>query len=378
MRIRISVLLALVLLAPTLAPGLTPNTPPRKYKRIQKYLDQAAPSQLAGVIVYIHTPKAGEWVGTAGLADLRDKTPMTKDNILALASVGKMYNAVAVMKLVEQGKLGLDDRIAAYLPADLIDHLPNGRDVTIRHLMGHTSGFPNYDTDPELNQRYLTGQLKLDTLSHEEVLRQFIFDKPSLNPPGTAYHYSSTNYMLLAMIVDKISPEGHADYLRKLIRQFGFVNTSYRQSPADHNVQYYGDLNKDGALEDLTDKTHETTQWFIGDDGVYAPIVEAAHFLQALMKGKIIGDQALAEMKTGNTVAVDTGLGLTTDRSFPYGLLYGHGGRGIGITADVYYFPKQDITIAILCNTGIRTATPALKKAYLKMRSRIVKKIFLF
>ncbi len=355
------------------------NTPPEKYRKIQKYLDEATLDKLAGVVVYIKSPKHGEWIGTSGLANLESKQPFQKDNIFSLASIGKMYNAVAVMKLMEEGQLQLDDKIAKYLPEEIIENLPNAREVTIRHLLGHTSGFASYEFDPELNRLYLSGLLKLDTLNHENTLRRYVYGKTSLNKPGTEFHYSSTNYMLLAMVMDRVVQEGHSDYLRKLIHKQGFVNTYYRQTPVQKNVSYYGDLNQDGSVEDLTAQTIETTNWFTGDDGVYAPVEEAAHFLQDLMKDKILNQQSLQEMMTwNNEKKPDYGLGLMADKSFPYGFLVGHSGRGIGITTDLYYFPKQDITVAIFCNTGYRIGSPDLKKAYLKMRKKIVKKIFLF
>lgn len=353
-------------------------TTPRKYRRIQKYIEQATREKLTGVIVYIRTPKRGEWVGTAGYSDLENKKPMQRDDNLALASIGKMYLAVAVMKLVEEGRLHLDDPMARYLPTALIDPIAQAREVTIRHLLGHTSGIVNYELDPELNRLYLSGQLKLDTLSHEQALRRYVYGKPSRNKPGQAFHYSSTNYMLLAMIIDSVVPEGHATYLRTMLTQAGFSTSYYRQTPPVKNVRYYSDLNHDEVLEDRTAQTFETTNWFIGDDGIYATIEEAAHFIQALMKGKIISASLLQEMKTGNHLKNDTGLGLTTDRSFPYGLLYGHGGRGIGITADLYYFPRQDITVALFCNDGLRGSSPGFRKAYYSMRTKIVKKLFLF
>jgi D-alanyl-D-alanine carboxypeptidase len=354
------------------------NIPAKKFKRIQKYLDKATHDNLTGVIVYIQSPKNGTWVGTSGYSNLEKKTLIQKDDILAMASIGKMYNAVAAMKLVEEGRIKLDDKIANYLPSEFVDNLPNGHEVTIRNLLGHTSGFASYEFDPELTQLYLSGQLRLDTLSHENVLRRYVFGKPSLSKPGTEFNYSSTNYMLLAMIMNSIIPEGHADYLRKLISQLGLTNTYYKQTPPQKNVRYYADLNQDYVLENLTDKTFETTNWFIGDDGVYAPIDEAAQFLQALMNGRILSNNTLVEMKTGNTVKVDTGLGLATDQSFPYGILYGHGGRAIAVTTDLYYFPRQGITIAIFCNNGLRGSTVDLKKSYNKMRTKIVKKLFLF
>jgi len=355
------------------------RNPPRKYKKIQKYLDQATRDKLTGVVIYISTPKRGEWTGTSGYANLENKQGIQKDNIFTMASIGKMYNAVAVLKLAEENKIQLDNRIENYLPFEIAENIPNAKTVTIRQLLNHTSGFVNYENDPELVRLYTSGKLKLDTLSRMDVLRRYVFGRASLSAPGTKYDYCSTNYLLLAMIVDKVVTEGHSDYLRKLISKQGSVNTYYRQTPPGRNVSYYSDLTQDGIAEDITAQTFETTNWFTGDDGVYAPIEEAAHFLQDLMKGKILNQQSLQEMMTwNNEKKPDYGLGLMADKSFPYGFLVGHSGRGIGITTDLYYFPKQDITVAIFCNTGYRVGSSAYKKAYLKMRTRIVKKLFLF
>ncbi len=352
---------------------------PRKYKKIEKYLQQATKEKLAGVVIYVQAPDYGEWTAASGYADLKNQEPLQKDHIFSMASIGKMYNAVAVLKLAEEGRIRLDESITRYLPVEITDHLPNANKVTIRHLLGHQSGLINYEADPELVRLYSSGLLRLDTLTHVNALKQYVFDRPALCLPGSAFHYSSTNYMLLAMIMDRIVPEGHSDYLRRLITSHGYANTWYRQTPSQKNVHYYGDLNRDEVKEDLTAQTFETTNWFIGDDGVYGPIEEAAHFLQDLMKGNILNQQSLTEMQRwNNNKKPDYGLGLMADKSFPYGFLLGHSGRGIGVTTDLYYFPKQDMTVAIFCNTGLRGAAPGFRKAYNKMRARIVKKLFLF
>jgi D-alanyl-D-alanine carboxypeptidase len=351
----------------------------KDFRKIQRYLGKATGDGLMGVVVHIQRGPSEIWTGSAGVADKETNEPMEGNRIFSLASVGKMYTAVATLKLVEKGMLKLDDKVSEYLPEEIITNLPNGPQVTIRHLLGNTSGWQNYDTDTSLNRLYLSGRLNLDTLSRMNALRRYGYGKPELAKPGKAYHYSSTNYLVLAMILDKVVPEGHTVYLRNLLASAGLGDTYYRETPPARNVHYYGDLNQDDIVEDLTSQTFETTNWFTGDDGVYAPAGEAARFIRLLMEGAILSQETLSLMKTGNTgIKTDTGLGLMADKSFPYGQLYGHSGRGIGVTADVYYFPKRDISVVILCNTGLRGSAPKFRKAYLKMRSRIVKKLFLF
>jgi D-alanyl-D-alanine carboxypeptidase len=352
---------------------------PRKTEKIQKIINRATSDLLPGISVYIKNSKNGEWIGVAGFADVEHKTPLQKNHVFAIGSIGKMYHAVAVLKLTEEGRLKLDDKISSNLPDEIIANLPNGELITVRHLLGNTSGLTNYEADPVLNELYISGKLSLDTLTHLNALRRYVFGKPAQGMPGEAYHYSSTNFMLLAMIMNNLIEQGHTDYLQKdVLVKNGFANTFYRQTPSQHLVNHYGDLNQDGQIENLTKQTIETTNWFMGDDGIYAPIDEAAHFLESLMKEKILSKESLKEMIIWNDPKKpDYGLGLMADKSFPYKFLMGHSGRGIGMTTDLFYFPEQDMTVAIFCNMGIRGAAPEFKKAYLKMRSKIVKRLFL-
>lgn len=369
-------LICIPALSQSAEPAVTLTGP---YRKMQRYLDAATRDGLGGVAVFIQEGPSKKWVGSSGYANKESKEALEPRHIFSLASVGKMYNAVAVFKLMEEGKLKLDDPIGNYLPKEIIDNLPNASRVTIRHLLGHTSGWQNYDTDTVLNRLYLSGKLKLDTLTQLNALRRYAYGKPALAEPGSAYHYSSTNYLLLAMIMDRVTREGHTAYVRNLLSELEFSATYYRETPPRASVQYYGDPNQDGQLENLTRQTVETTNWFSGDDGIYSNAWEAARFIRLLMSDSILRKESLVLMKTGNTgIRTDTGLGLMADKSFPYGQLYGHSGRGIGTTTDVYYFPKRDLTIVILCNTGIRGSAPEFRKVYLKMRTKIVKKLFLF
>ena len=343
-------------------------------------MDEATADKLVGVAIYIKSPKLGTWIGTSGYASLEEKKPLQEDHIFGLASIGKTYIAVAVLKLVEEGKIGLDDRIEKYLPEEIIDGFPTAKQVTVRHLLGHTSGLYNYNRNPELNELYLSGNLKLDTLSHMDALRDYAYGKTEYTKPLGEYRYSSTNYLLLAMIMDKVVPEGHEEYMRKeLIEKYRLKDTYYKQTPPSRLVEHYGDIDQDEITENLSEETIETTNWYSGDDGVYAPIEPAAEFLEKLMNGEILGEDIFKEMTTWNDEKdPDYGLGLMADKSFPYKFLMGHSGRGIGITTDLYYFPKQDMTIGIFCNSGLRSASRGYAKAYHRMRNRVIKKLFLF
>jgi len=333
-----------------------------------------------GVSILIESPKYGKWIGTSGYSNLENKIALEKSDIFGLASIGKMYVAVAALKLVEEGKLGLDDKIETYLPQEIINGFPTAKNVTIRHLLGHTSGLYNYNKNKELNELYLSGNLKLDTLSHMDALRRYAYGITKHTKPIGQYKYSSTNYLLLSMIMDSVVPEGHETYIRKqLIEKYDLKDTYYKQTPPKRLVEHYGDIDQNEITENLSKETIETTNWYSGDDGIYSTIDQASKFLKLLMNGKILNKKIMTEMMTWNDEKdPNFGLGLEVDKSFPYKLSIGHSGRGIGITTNLYYFPKRDMIVAVFCNSGLRSASKTYRKTYYKMQKRIIKKLFLF
>lgn len=354
--------------------------PARKYRKVQRVLDKSVKKGLSGVSIYISHPKHGDWQGTSGFANVEKQEPMLPDHVMSLASVGKTFAATAAVLMQEEGLLDLDELITTYLPNEITDNIRHADDVTVRQLMNMTSGFYNYERNQEINDLYLSGQLKLDTLSHFEALERYIFDEEPRAKPGERYSYSSTNYLLLAMIMDKQLGYPHRQYYEeKIFKPLGLKSTSYRNEPGYRLGQHYGDLNEDDTLENITPQMIETTNWFIGDDGVYSTAKEAGLFIEALNTGKVVSPASYQEMTDWIMPKdPDYGLGLMTDKEILYKQIIGHSGVAIGSTADVYYFPKQDMTISIVSNTGKRVGGKKYKKAYNKMIMKVVIKMMLF
>jgi D-alanyl-D-alanine carboxypeptidase len=352
----------------------------RKYLKIQKKLDQAIGEGLVGLTCFIQHPKYGKWTGFSGYSNSGKKTPITGDNIFYIASISKTYMAAATLICVQDGLINLDDSISGYLPFEITENVPNAKLLTIRQLLNMTSGIPNYDRNQELNKAYINHKINLDTISHLEILRDYIYGTEAYFPPGSDYSYSSTNYMLLAMIIDSATNKPHADVFSKMFKDFGFDQTFYKNEfpPKDKLVKAYGDLDSNGELEDISQMQQETTRWFVGDDGVMASVSDCALFMEKLVKGNILKQKSTNEMLTWVMPDdPDYGLGLMYDKSFPYKEAIGHSGSAIGACCDVFYFPKQDITIAILSNTGKRVGDEKYKKAYNKLRRKIIFKLFM-
>jgi len=161
---------------------------------------------------------------TAGYADKAKKTPMRASDTFPSGSTTKTYTAVLVMRLVAQGKIGLDDSVSKYLPG----LLPEGARITIRELLSHTSGLYDFATDPRFIAPYLQG--KLDFAWTPRRMVRFAAKKPLLFAPGTEFSYSNTNYVVLALIAERVAGESYEKQLSDYI--FGPLGLSHTRLPA--------------------------------------------------------------------------------------------------------------------------------------------------
>ncbi|MEO6000091.1 MAG: serine hydrolase [Chitinophagaceae bacterium] len=118
----------------------------------QALLDEYVKKGVPGLVVLIKTPNEGLWIGTSGYSGIEVKTPMQKCNIVYSASIGKTFFAVAIMKLAEEGKLNLDDKINQYLHVDICDKIPSGNTATIRNLLGQRAGISNWNSRGVVSQ----------------------------------------------------------------------------------------------------------------------------------------------------------------------------------------------------------------------------------
>jgi D-alanyl-D-alanine carboxypeptidase len=322
----------------------------------QALLDKYVKEGLPGLVVLIRTPNEGLWIGSSGYARIEDKTPMKKCNIVYSASIGKTYCAVAIMRLVEEGKLNLDDKMNKYLPADICDKIPNGNTATIRMLLGHTSGIPNFDDNTQFIADVLNDPFSITT----DDLIKYEYCKKALFQPGEGYEYSSTGYELLAKIIDKVTGENHSKYYTSHIFQpLGLNNTYYKNEVGfpkpDGLVNCYFDRLGDGTIDNVSDVNNHLTQVLTGSDGIMASVYDYYLFIEALMKGNLVSSQSLQQMTewrdTYSWTTNKYGFGLQKIET-PYGYKIGHDGDAMGAGTDMYYFPEHDITIVTATNIG--------------------------
>jgi len=326
------------------------NTHPEG-ETFQRLLDRYATEGLPGVVLLVSSPE-GQWLGASGYAEIETREPMLPTHLHHGASITKMYLAAAVLIAVEDGSVELDSPVRAYLPEAVWRPIPNGGTATVRQLLGHTSGIPDFSGD----LRY-----DLDTFNDPlasfptERMVSYLQGQSAIFPPGEGYFYSNANYLLLALILDQVSGASHADLISdRILRPLGLLATYYKNEPGypapSGLVNSYQDLAGDGHLVNGTDLAIHGSDSAVGYAGVMANASDFAHFLEALLEGRVVDRELLEEMQE-RPVAHGYGLGLSF-LDTPFGVAMGHSGGSFGVQSQVRRFPDRSTTVVLLSNGG--------------------------
>jgi len=342
----------------TWAPAL--NTHPDS-AAFQALLDRYVSDGLPGTVLLVRTPE-GQWNGAAGFAKIETGESMLPTNRFCAASITKMYMATAVMLLVEDGLIQLDARIRDYLPGSIYGRVPNGAEATVRQLLGHTSGIPDFSG---------VSAYDLDTLNDPlgplpaERLLSYLHGQSPIFAAGTGYFYSNANYLLLALIVGQVTGASHADVVtQRILQPLGLEATYYKNEsgyPAPPGlVNSYEDLAGDGRLMNVSDLTVHSAETSMGYAGLIATSADYADFIDALLEGRVVGAASLSLMKE-HTRSPSYGLGLSFLQT-PYGPAIGHSGGDVGVLSQVRHFPDVGATLVLLVNGGDSGVPDALFK----------------
>ncbi len=312
----------------------------------------------AGVAIF---DKDGWWMASTGYSNLENKDMMTDSHLHYLQSVAKTYMAVCVLKLHEEGRLKLEDPITKYLEPSISAMVDRADEITLKMLLSHTSGVPEYNFDPEYASKLL---------QHPEIpftakdYIKFIKGKKLNFEPGSSYSYRNTNFVLLSMIVDHITGD-HGAYMEKVIfKPLGLQHTYYQINTEklknEKLADSYWDRYSDGALENVSYIQRQNVTYMVGDDGIVTTTVEAVQFLRALLEGKLLQQSTLDLMETWvigphGKPRYGLGLGLTEIAGHK---AIGHSGGGIGAGCELRYFPEKDIYVFVGINIGTVTESP--------------------
>ncbi|WP_327225445.1 beta-lactamase family protein [Streptomyces platensis] len=261
---------------------------------------------------------------TAGVGDLTTGSKVPRDGQVRIGSNTKAFTAVVVLQLVGEGKIGLDATVDTYLPGLVRGKGIDGRRITVRQLLQHTSGLPEYGIhvdDDEIRNRYFEPRELLD------IALRYKADAD----PGTTWGYSNTNYVLAGLIVQKVTGRPLAEEMdRRIIKRIGLRHT-YFPAPGEMTIrephpQGYHRNPADGPLRNFTEMD-PSMGWAAGQ--LISTNSDLNRFFTALLAGRLLPAAQLAEMRTtvpAGTSGLRYGLGLTSRPLSCGGVYWGHGG----------------------------------------------------
>ncbi|HUQ62784.1 MAG TPA: serine hydrolase domain-containing protein [Acidimicrobiales bacterium] len=295
-----------------------------------------------GVIVGIWSP-AGDYVRAFGVADKATRAPVKTDFYSRLGSETKTFTITALLQLVDDGKLSLDDPIAKY-----IDDIVNGDQVTLREMARMQSGLPSYTFTKDFQKALFADPHQSFT---PQELVNFVAGQPAVFPPGEGWQYSNTNTVLLGMVIEKVSGKPLQEFFKERIftplKMSDTIFATNQAFPEPHAQGY--------TVDDTTSTEQVATDWnpswgwaagsmisTLDDLHIWAPAMATGKLLKPETQAQRLQTVPLPK----HPPEVGYGLGLFNI----YGWI-GHNGSLPGYQSVTMYLPEKDTTVVLLINT---------------------------
>jgi len=292
-----------------------------------------------GLNVGIWIPNRGSWTPSFGKADISANRPMDRADAVRIASITKTFVATAVLRLVDQWKLSLDDKLAAY-----IGGIPNGERITLRQLLGMTSGIHEF-MDEQLRKDFAANPLM--PFSPQDVVAIVKRSEPEF-APGEKVSYCDSNYTFLGLILEKVAGKPVAQVIdEQVLIPLKLRGTSFPTTttiPAPFARGYYAGDDGKGELKDYT-FSNPNVPWTAG--AMISTLDDLRVWAKALATGALLKPETKAERLRFGPLADGSGLsgyGLGIAR---FGDFIGHAGVTLGYTTAILYLPDADATLVL-------------------------------
>jgi CubicO group peptidase (beta-lactamase class C family) len=277
-----------------------------------------------------------------GLADLENNIKVKPETNFRLASVSKQFTAVAVLQLIEKGKLSLNTKLS-----DIFPELPTyAKSISVQQMLNHTSGILDYDDVIDEGNTF-------EQISDAGVLKLCAtFDKTYF-PAGTKYKYSNTAYVLLGLVIEKFSGLSYPNYLEKFI---------FKPLKMNSSIAYLKDVNsiKNRSFgytkqnNNWIRKDQSSTSATLGDGGIYSNTIDLAKWDANLYTSKIlpqqVWQQAFSYQKLNDGIEIDYGFGFHLKKTTNSKQVVYHTGSTTSFRNIMYRIPEEKLTIIILTN----------------------------
>lgn len=294
---------ATAFVAPASARQARPTTGahPAGHGATQQAMDATVAGGVPGVIGVAEDGR-GRWTGDAGVADTRTGRERQAQDTFRVGSLTKTFISTILLQLEAEGKLSLDDSVDTWLPGLVRGNGNDGRAITVRQLLNHTSGIYDYTADADF-QKLVFGpgffQHRYDTWTPERLVRTALAHQPDF-APGARWKYSNTNYILAGMVIQKVTGRSYAQEAeRRVLRPLNLRSTSFPGTDArmpKPSGRAYSTLG--GSPDQVYDVT-EFNPSVAGSAGeVVSNSLDLNRFYRALLGGKLLPPRQLAEMTT--------------------------------------------------------------------------------
>ncbi len=327
--------------SPLSSPSPQPTLAPQQSARVDQLVNRTMSGQhLAGLSLAIVRDGNVLYANAYGYRNIESGLAADVTTLYEIGEITQEFTATAILLLRQDGKLSLADPVMKYLP-----DLPRGAGITLRNLLNHTSGIPDYTNTPEFKRR--RGQ---DVAPFEIVTT--VRGMPLQFSPGTQYSFSNTNYVLLGMIVEKAGGIPYGDFLyERIFKSLNLNNTAYNASATNTPEFATGYFNANGNLKPALPAD---LRWAFSAAGLVSNVLDLAFWDAALMSGRVI-DPA-------DRNAMLTPIVLNDGRALPHAFggnlltLNGHkesaqGGTRPGFSTENAVFPDDRLAIVLLSNT---------------------------
>lgn len=270
-----------------------------------------------------------------GMANVELEVPNTPQTVFRIGSVTKPLTALAMIQLADRGAIRLEDPVSRYLPS-----FSQGERITLKHLLSHSSGLPNY-TSAENAAAALVHPATVD-----ELIARFA-NEPLEFTPGEQFSYSNSGYVLLGKLIEEVSGQAYAEYMRQhIFTPAGMDDTGMDDNRSIVKRRAAGyEPDEDGSFRNAS-YINMSNSYAAG--GMYSTVDDLYALERALSSGQLVSASALRQMHTPSSG--DYGLGwfiLPPDRQ----LIYHHGGIN-GFTASFMRLPQQQAAVIVLSNVA--------------------------
>ena len=350
------------------APPPAPTLHPDLAAQVDELARAALTNGVTGAVIGISDPVRGSYLQAYGTADAAG-TPMTTDLHYRIASVTKTFTAQAVLRLADQGRLSLDDPLEEYVP-----DIPYGEDITVRHLLGMRGGVYDFVADEEFMARYVADPL-LPGWSPYDVLEIIRAHADEANPPDQATVYSNSEYVLLGLVIERVTGRSAQQYTTAVIEDLGLPETSYPTTVAMPEPFAHGYLNTDSELApappeaEPRDVTYSNPEVPFSAGAVISTVPDMIRYAEQLATGAGLAPETARLRQewtplTSTGIRVQYGLGV-----LQLGNWVGHNGSVFGYSDVVSHLPEEGASVVVMVNAADGEAVPATDLWFSVVRS---------